>query len=628
VCVAAGATPRAFAQQAPDAAPTDPAGPEPTATPEGTAATPSPPASGSGLSAGGWRIPPILTFGSVAYDLRLGRGPGSARSTDHLVTTTYGATTYLYQPWFAIVSGSLGLTMSRSRLDTGDEGPFAEQGSSDRFTTGNLRVDVFPRSRFPFEVHYDVSDSRIDSGQPSTFDYRSRTFGMSQKYRPADGRFNLSGSAERRVFDNAGSQDTLDALVADFNTRWKANELSVGGSQSSGQRGATDESTLFRSIVGRHHYSPGADFSLDNTVNWTQTRDQQLQFESDVGLLQMTSVGVWHPEKAPWTLSGSARALLLDDEISGFNTWSYGISLGASYEVSQNLRLNANGSVNGIDSDGETSLSRIMSLGATYQGDTIELRGFRYDWFGAGSVSLSEASDAQRERSVTGQLGHTLSRTWITGEQSALAFNLGQSINATKTEQFPPLEIPGFPSSTRMLVHNAALSWNTGGADRNGYARVSYSDSAELGGAHARFQMFNFQLSGTLQFDRNQSLSGDLTVQWSKQRTGDTFDFAQGGIVSSLPTASTSRGGELSYRHNRLFDVPRLRFSSRLRITEDVQDQPGVLVLIPDRETRLWENRLDWNIGRLESQLVLRISWVEGQRRDVLMWRVQRTFGN
>jgi hypothetical protein len=176
-------------------------------------------------------------------------------------------------------------------------------------------------------------------------------------------------------------------------------------------------------------------------------------------------------------------------------------------------------------------------------------------------------------------------------------------------------------------VHNIALAWTTSGVDRSGYARASYSDSDELGGANARFQLFNVQVSGTLQFDRNQSLSGDLTLQWTKQRTGDTFDPVVAQILSSQPSGNISRGGDISYRHMRLFDVPRLRFTSALRITEDVQDQPGVLALIPDHETRQWENRLDWNIGRLDSQLVLRMSWIDGQRRDLLMWRIQRSFG-
>ena len=49
---------------------------------------------------------------------------------------------------------------------------------------------------------------------------------------------------------------------------------------------------------------------------------------------------------------------------------------------------------------------------------------------------------------------------------------------------------------------------------------------------------------------------------------------------------------------------------------------------LPDRETRLWESRLDWNIGRLETQLELRLSQIDGRRVNSVWLRVQRNFGD
>jgi hypothetical protein len=180
------------------------------------------------------------------------------------------------------------------------------------------------------------------------------------------------------------------------------------------------------------------------------------------------------------------------------------------------------------------------------------------------------------------------------------------------------------PNSSRTLLQTIAATWNTAKDGRSGLARASYSDSMELGGSESRFQLVNFQLSGNFNFDRSQSLGGDLTLQRVAQRSGDL----QQPDGLGLRTSSTGASGEITYRQQRLFGIPRLRFSSRLKLAQDVLKQAGTFTTIPDRETRLWENRLDWRVGRLDTQLMFRISEVDGKRRNFLMLRVQRSFGD
>jgi hypothetical protein len=140
--------------------------------------------------------------------------------------------------------------------------------------------------------------------------------------------------------------------------------------------------------------------------------------------------------------------------------------------------------------------------------------------------------------------------------------------------------------------------------------------------------LLNFQLSGTFDFDRNHSLSGDLTLQHVNQRSADTIDNSPNGLrILGSRLGSDVASGEMFYRQQRVFGSPRLRFISRLKLAQDVLNQPGTLATIPDRETRLWENRLEWNVGRIETQLVFRISEFDGVRREFLMWRIQRGFG-
>ena len=568
-----------------------------------------------------WRVPPISMSGSLAYDLRANHTEREGSATQHLITARFNAASYVYQPWFATLSGSLGLTMGRGQV-SGTEGK-----TQDQFLTGSARLDLFPRSRFPLDIHYQLSDSRIDSGLASSIDYRAQSLGIAQRYRPESGAYSLSASFENRVQDGAGFRDTQNLLIGDFTTAWKHHNLSLGASESQGQRQATGESTQFRSIVARHNYVPSGELSLNSTFNWTQTDDQTLQLNSNVSVLQGTSVGLWRAEGSGLTLSGSARGLMLRDAGSGQEVSSLGLTLGVSQEqLNRNLRLTANGGLNAVQSGDTSRQSLVGSLGASWQADTLEFRGFRYDWYSSATLGGSRAGGATE--SVLGlQLGHTVSRAWTVAERSSLVLNAGQSFAAAQNRRSHS-EFGVGPNLSQTLVHNAGATWNTSGGDSNAYARASFSDSRELGGGRSQFQLFNFQLSGIFEFSRNQTLSGDLTLQRVRQRAGDVIAPGPAGLkLLGEPSGSHGASGEITYRQQRVFGVPRLRFVSRLRLAQDVLNQPGTLALVSDRETRLWENRLEWAVGRLETHLVLRITETDGVRREFLMWRVQRGFG-
>jgi len=592
----------------------------------------------------GWRVPPIVTSGSISYDLRSSRAQGEANSLSQLVTANLGARSYIYQPWFAAVSGEFGLTMGWSRASAdSSQAPFAtpQSTSSDRFLSGKVRADLFPASRFPFEVHFERSDSRTGGDAASTLDFRTQNIGFSQRYQPLSRAYSLSGSFDRRQQWGSGFRDTQDALTGDYSTRWKYNELSFGGSWNQSRRQATGEQSEFRTLVGRHNYAPSADLSLNTTVNWSQSLDELLTGPSDLNVLQWSSVGLWHRDKSPLTLTGTARGLVLRTERNGSSGMdSLGLSLGASYELNRNARLSANGSAITSSSTGGGANSFSGSVGATWQGDSIEFKGLRYDHHAsatAGSATSSSSGGSaldgagatrQTQSTLNAQTGHALSRSFPFGSGSALSLNASQTLaaSADRSDTGHGGTADGNRSS-RTLAHSLGATWNVAADGRSAYARASYSDSKELGGGGARFQLWNFQLSGNFDFNRNRSLAGDLTWQRAEQRSADPL---QDLALPAAPQRSGSRnvGGEITFRQQRLFGIPRLRFISRLKLAQDVLNQPGMLATVPDRETRLWENRLDWSIGRLESQVVFRVSQVEGKRRDYLMWRVQRSFGN
>ena len=187
---------------------------------------------------------------------------------------------------------------------------------------------------------------------------------------------------------------------------------------------------------------------------------------------------------------------------------------------------------------------------------------------------------------------------WATGALSTVTITAGQTLSYTQIATSRDLRTEDLGAGTgdvTALLNTLSGTWATGGSDRNAYARATYSDSMALQGPDNRFQLFNFQLSGSFEFDNRRSLTGDFTWQQTWQEEAARFD----GFARLGNARNDSRGasGEIVYRHQRLCGMPRLRFESRLKLAQDVLNQPGTLLSIPDRETKLWENRLDWSVG-------------------------------
>lgn len=585
-----------------------------------------------------WRLPPLRLSGSLAYDMRATRAQQGSNLA-HLVTATVSAHSFIYQPWFAQVGGSLGLTTGLSRssaaivtfaVDGTDAATHERIRVRDRFLTGNIRLELFPLSRFPFAAQVESNDSRVDSGLASPLGFRTRGIRLTQRYRPANGAYSLSGSYDHREQSSQLYLGKQDALAGEFNTNWKANELSVGAALSRAGTVGSDDDSRYASLVARHSYTPSSALSVNSTVNWTHTEEGAAGFASDIAVLQGSSVGIWRREGSPLTLSANARAMSLRERVSGNALDSLGLTLGASYELTPNLRVSASGGASFNRSDGRDSTALTGSVAASYQGPGLEIAGVRYDWFSGASAgaSLAQGSDngSHQQQTLSLQAGHSLSRSFRLGAQSQLSFNASQSLAWSRSRSNPEFEGEAGLGSSRMLLHTLGSTWQMGSGAQTMYVRASYNDSKELGGGHARFRLFNVQLSGNLEFGNRRSLIGNLTYQRSLQDPGSLFRATDLSLAGGR-SGSAGASGEITYSHMRPFGVPGLRFVSRLRLAQDVLKQPGTLLSLPDRETRMWENRLDWSVGRLETQLVLRLSEVDNVRVDSLTLRVQRSFG-
>jgi hypothetical protein len=580
-----------------------------------------------------WVLPPLRATGSLSYDFRGSRGSGSDASA-HLVTANVALQTFVYAPWLATVSAEIGASSGWSRqksavflFNDGLSDTISQDSRTrDRFVTGTLRATLFPASRFPFEAHITRADSRNDSGLGMVLGFRTQNIGLSQQYQPEGGAYRVWGRYDHNEQTAMGLRSKQDLLSADFSTGWKNNNIGLGGSHSRARDVGTDNDTRFDTLVLRHDYSPGRALSVNSTVNWTRARDLSEASRGDLQLLQWSSVGIWQQESTGLSLTGSARATALRESVRGNSLDSVGATLGANYTFNPKLRLTANVGVNTTRSDASDSTSLSGSTGASYQGDTYTFAGATYQWFAGaslgGSVGTGSDTETDRHGDLNLQLGHSISRPLsLLGQEVSLSAT--QSLGWSRGWSTRAVEDGSGANGARQLLSSVSATWQKPGDEGNLYVRTMYSDAMTLGEANQRFQMFNFQVSGGLRLDNQRSFTGDLTYQQTWQRgntVGHTLDAASERIGRS------SVGGEISYRHNNLFGVPRLHFSTRIRLAQDVLRQPGSLLSLPDRETRLWESRLTWNVGRLDADLNLRLSQIDGHNVRSFLFRVQRSF--
>jgi hypothetical protein len=189
------------------------------------------------------------------------------------------------------------------------------------------------------------------------------------------------------------------------------------------------------------------------------------------------------------------------------------------------------------------------------------------------------------------------------------------------------------------LTHSASLSYSaTAGDNLNGYLSGSLSDTRTFGDNATSFQMLNVQLTGQWRIDAYSGMNSNLTWQVSRQQSDSsevviiTDEFGRPQVVNtSTRNQNSNISGSLGYSHSRLFGVRGLRY--RLDFRANTANDSSRRFGNPDapreadRATLDLDQHLNYRIGRLDTELQLRIAEIEGSRHQLLFFRVSRDFG-
>ncbi len=550
-------------------------------------------------------MPPIRYWGLVSYDMRYLTIEEQEPTIEHYLNASINAETFIWQPWFATVSGGLGFLKSTTEYEDGDLG-------SDSIY-GNARLIVFPVSRFPFEAHYDRTDSRTDAANLGT-QYISTRYGFTQRYTPVGGDTNYLAIYEHADQERSdGITDSFDGYELAINKRFGPHYLDLNGryTVNDSSDGAIDNT--YQGLALRHTYVPNANWNVENLLNYTDTSESNNVSDVQTRFLQFNDFWSYRSDDYKWYVSGGFRAFQQEGETGPGRTESLSLNAyaGANYQYDRFTRVSGSVNISQTDSGNISRMDSNQNLGVNYQPDVIPLGNIQYQWFAAASVS-NRMGDTDTGQHATLQVGHSFDRGFDLAPGSRLSFNFSQFLSG---------DADTLADSVSRIGNSASINWSMGRGESSAFVRFSASDSRTLKGPEDTFQLLNFQANLSKVQTRTSSWTGNITMQATRNITVDNpnADF------------STSSSGDLTYLNWRWLGIRRLQFQSQLLFNENniLQTNSGSLTpATRDQQTFGWENRVDYSIGRSTVSLSARIAEVNGRAQNLLQLRLLRQFGD
>ncbi len=581
------------------------------------------------------QLPSFRFDGRLSYDARRDTWSGSTASQQAAkVTLGVQADAPIWRPWFGKLTGRIEFTAYRDSAQSNSISGSDSVSGRSVLAVGSARLTLFPMSTFPFEAHFDRSDSRTSTVLSALDGYSSQTVGFSQNNRWNGG--NLMVGADRRSqtsLVDAYRQDVLQMALS-F-TPAPSHSVQVNAQGQRNRRENTGEFSEQNTLYALHSFNPSFEFGLQNTLDLIRSRyllaqqgqPQSSQSSNTSRQLQLNSYGVWRPQGKPYSGQAGVRLLTFNSDWDSGATdassvgalmRSFNVNAAGTYTVSPALNLNAGANVNLTNSAGKQEITTSQMVGFNYVPATIALGPYQYGWTtGSSLTNRTDHDDAGRQLIV--QLGHTLSRNIEVGQGATLSAQISQQGSATGDSA---------RGHTRELTHSGVLSYSTSMGAASTLLQLSAHDARSWGLNPSFFQMVNAQATGNLRTGRFSSWSGSLTIQTTRQRYGLAFDPNHPDSVIMVDNGDgfvTTSSGSLGYQNGQVFGVPRLVFFSDLRLNGQ-----ALLPLLGgpiEQETAAWENRLEYTIGRVFLRFNTRAGKTGGNWNRSLLFTVTRDLG-
>ncbi len=547
-------------------------------------------------------LAPIHYWGDFGYEARIEDYNKAEDVYSNLVTLNVNASSYIWKPWFSRVSGGLGLTYSKKNY--GNDG-----SNSNNIVTGNALISLLPQSRFPFEAHYRKTNSYVTGESLGSLPYDTILYGFSQRYGTRDGSGTVMGTYDHNTIKVKGyPDDNSDLYTLSLGKSFAANNLSLNARHEEASRRSTRINYRRNNIVARHDYRPGTSLTMQNMLTSVEIDDNTTGYSNKDQQIQFTSTTFWRPANKPYDSSMGLRyySRELDQGELGGKGETLNAYGGLNYNISRYLRARGNITLNQSRVAGNTLTTDKELAGVSYSPAYLPLGKFQYNWFASGDLT-NRNGGLDDGQNLTAQIGQNFTRNYPLGPGEEISTNYSQSLTGYYDTVF---------ENTNRMTNGVSVGWRKGRAGKDIYIRLMLSDARSiLGKRPDLYQMINFQLNSNYPVNQRSMLIGNVTVISTRNITefnrGDGF--------------ATSASAGIMYRYINAFNVQNLHFLSELKIDEELK-----AARVVNRSTynrKLWDNRLEYILGRLRMYLSLRMNDVNNYKYNILMFRINRTFG-
>lgn len=560
---------------------------------------------------------PARWGGTIALEHLDQRSEGANRRYSDAASVSLTAASYFWQPWFAQLRGNLTLLADVDKASGGADVGAGEGGSTRGLSlSGGGSVTVFPNSRFPFHASIDSTDSRA-TGTFAPSDYRNTRASARQSWRDPLGAENLIGTADfSRIDSRSFGRDTVFALDARY-LRTADSWRGDGAFNWSRNRREAGEGTDILRLYGTHLYTPDPDLWVNSLASYTESDLAIPSGGVDLTqrILQANSQAVWRPAADErFAFTGGGRVFANGFEQAGVRDDAYSVSGNAGFSFAPTEEATVQGSAvaTHLTADGsQRDLLTFESLGANWTPRPFEL----------GLATWSPALAVQASHETGSEDGDRTQATVQADQQFSRAIPMGTAATMHLVlAQGAGLIDDSLIGRTTVLRYNgtAGLRVNTSESS-DGYLSAGYGESRATGAIEERFRLANLQASGQLRFGQWDLLTANVTAQWIRATRA----------LEGTREASRQVYGGFTYQHTKVFGVPRLRYLASATWNQGFTDSRllGDADALRENTTRLFDQRLLYDIGRLEIRLGMRIAKTDGRDDRQVYLRVARQFG-
>ncbi len=586
-------------------------------------------------------------------------GPSISSESGGLVNTQTAeiqARTYVLQPYIAQLGGNIGVVSSKNHNINKVSGA---SGNRNNQLFGGGSLSLFPQSRFPFAMSFDVKDDS-NSTDIQKQDTVTKRLNLDQTYRPMGSRSEYAGGYSRDTqvtsfnnfnnfsnFSILGGSSPNDTLTHSY---WKGSYATTTPEHRINMMTKFNEKTT---SLAQHAFIRADNFtvwdkylpadsllSLDSNVSINSTADPN----SRARFLQVNTNANWQPESEdiPLFLDGGLRFFNMSNTTQGSATSSrsLGGNANARYIFSDNLTGVATGSVTRINSSGRQDLITTQRGNLTYTSHAIKVwENSSYSWNANGGASnqtggassqvvgISRQTAGGPDSSVFGGVGHGLSIPYTFNMfdkkfrmNSRINQSLGTNISRVDGRSYTivnggSVSLGSLLASTRPENEPLGGYGTTEGAI-NSTAVLSVNDRRVIGGKNptqSRVYSLMLNLLGT-----SKTVYRGIEIE------------ANMGTTHSAAGTELAGTGKATYRKSRVLDVRGLDYMGSLQLS--TRSNSRVVDVNAQNPRFPWEldQRLRYKVGQNEMLLRGKIGDQYGVKNASLwlLFRAWRVIGN